>query len=63
MASLSYQKGSGAETGYFFARNGQGDIIAVYRSNDSKLIDSYEYDLWGTALTATISLSTAGTIR
>ncbi len=53
VASLSYQKGSGAETGYFFARNGQGDIIAVYRSSDSKLIGTYEYDLWGRSVSVT----------
>ncbi len=51
--SLGYQKGTGAEVGYFFARNGQGDIVAVYRSSDSKLIGTYEYDLWGRPISTT----------
>ncbi|WP_051545586.1 RHS repeat-associated core domain-containing protein [Butyrivibrio sp. MC2021] len=32
---------------FFFARNGQGDIVGIYRSADSTLVGSYEYDLWG----------------
>ncbi len=58
VVSLGYQKGTGAEVGYFFARNGQGDIVAVYRSSDSKLIGTYEYDLWGR--TVSVTEATAG---
>ena len=53
VVSIGYQKGSNAEAGYFFARNAQGDIIAVYRSSDSKLIGTYEYDLWGKPVSTT----------
>ena len=35
------------ETRYFYSRNGQGDIIAIYRCSDSTLVGTYEYDLWG----------------
>nr|WP_297707529.1 RHS repeat-associated core domain-containing protein [uncultured Butyrivibrio sp.] len=35
------------ETRYFYSRNGQGDIIAIYRCKDSTLVGTYEYDLWG----------------
>ena len=47
IAEIVYKKGESTETGYFFARNAQGDIIAIYRSSDSKLMGTYEYDLWG----------------
>ena len=47
VSSIAYKKGEGEETSYFFARNVQGDIIAVYRNSDSALIGTYEYDLWG----------------
>ena len=47
VSSLTYRKGSGEEKSYFYTRNVQGDITAVYRSEDSKLIGTYEYDLWG----------------
>ncbi len=47
VASIGYQKGTAAEVGYFFTRNLHGDIIGVYQSSDSKLIGTYEYDLWG----------------
>ncbi len=53
VVSIGYQKGTDAEVGYFFARNGQGDIVAVYRSSDSKLIGTYEYDLWGRPVSVT----------
>ncbi len=52
VTSIGYQKGSAAEVGYFFARNGQGDVVAIYRSSDSKLIGTYEYDLWGKLISA-----------
>ncbi len=35
------------EVFYFFSRNGQGDIIGIYRNSDSTLVGTYEYDLWG----------------
>ena len=47
VVSIGYRKGEGEETGYFFTRNLQGDIIGVYRSSDSRQVGSYEYDLWG----------------
>ena len=47
VTSIGYQKGRKAETAYFFTRNAQGDVIAIYRNSDSKLIGTYEYDLWG----------------
>ncbi len=53
VVSIGYQKGTAAEVGYFFARNAQGDIIAVYRSSDSALIGTYEYDLWGRPVNTT----------
>ncbi len=53
VASLTYKKGTNAEVGYFFARNYQSDIIAIYRSSDSKLIGTYEYDLWGRPISVT----------
>ncbi len=37
----------GDETRYFFSRNVQGDIVAVYRSKESVLMGTYDYDLWG----------------
>ncbi len=52
VASIGYQKGSAAEVDYFFTRNLHGDIIGVYRSSDSKLIGTYEYDLWGKLISA-----------
>ncbi len=36
----------------WFSRNAQGDIVAVYRSKDSVLMGTYDYDLWGN-ITAT----------
>ena len=48
---IGYQKFDGAdygaETRYFYTRNGQGDIIGIYRCSDSVRVGSYEYDLWG----------------
>ena len=47
LASVTYQKGNNTPVSYFYAYNGQGDVIALYRSSDSVLIGTYEYDLWG----------------
>jgi len=47
LASVTYQKGTNTPVSYFYAYNGQGDVIALYRSSDSVLIGTYEYDLWG----------------
>jgi len=47
VTSIGFKKGEEEERSYFFTRNVQGDIIAVYRNSDSKLIGTYEYDLWG----------------
>ena len=38
--------GEGVFEYYIFAKNLQGDIIAVYNSNGTKLV-SYKYDAWG----------------
>ena len=48
---------------YFFTRNAQNDIVSVYRSSDSKLIGTYEYDLWGKPISikeATTGIDTDG---
>ena len=45
--SIVYKKGDSEEKSYFFTRNAQGDIVAVYRNSDSKLMGTYDYDLWG----------------
>ncbi len=50
-----YIKGNVAENKYFFTRNAQNDIVSVYRSSDSKLIGTYEYDLWGKPVSITES--------
>lgn len=36
---------------FFFTRNGQGDIVGIYRSSDSKRMGTYEYDLWENVVT------------
>ncbi|WP_026506600.1 polymorphic toxin-type HINT domain-containing protein [Butyrivibrio sp. MC2013] len=41
------------ENRYFYTRNGQGDIIGIYRCSDSKLVGNYEYDLWGNIVSIT----------
>ena len=52
--SILLSKQTGDETlRYFYARNLQGDITAVYRNSDSKPIDTYEYDLWGRPVSVT----------
>ncbi len=53
VTSLTYKKGSNAEVSYFYTRNLQGDIIAIYRNSDSALIGTYEYDLWGRPVSVT----------
>ena len=50
---IGYQKGSEEEKYYFFARNAFGDVIALYRSSDSVLIGTYEYDAWGRIISVT----------
>jgi len=39
---------------YFFEKNLQGDIIAVYNSNGTKLI-TYDYDAWGKCTTTYVA--------
>jgi len=53
VTSFSYKKGEAEEENYFYVRNMQGDITAIYRSSDSKLIGTYEYDLWGKFISVT----------
>jgi len=47
LAFVTYRKGNNTPVSYFYAYNGQGDVIALCRSSDSVLIGTYEYDLWG----------------
>ena len=42
---------SGVFDGYFFEKNLQGDIVAVYNQSGTKLIN-YTYDAWGSTTTA-----------
>ena len=42
---------SGAFDGYFFEKNLQGDVVAVYSQSGIKLV-SYIYDAWGAATTS-----------
>jgi len=35
LASVTYRKGNNTPVSYFYAYNGQGDVIALYRSSDS----------------------------
>ena len=42
---------SGVFDGYFFEKNLQGDIIAVYNQSGTKLVN-YSYDAWGATTTA-----------
>ena len=44
---LGYQKKGEEETQYFFTKNLSGDIIGIYRSEDSSLVGTYDYDAWG----------------
>ena len=53
VVEIGYQKGSEAEKYYFFAHNAFGDVIALYRSSDSVLIGTYEYDAWGRPVSVT----------
>nr|WP_297707526.1 polymorphic toxin-type HINT domain-containing protein [uncultured Butyrivibrio sp.] len=46
------------ETYYFYTRNGQGDIIGIYRCSDSTLVGTYEYDLWGNPVSKTENVFT-----
>ena len=48
ITSLIYKDlNTNIETSYFFTFNNQGDIKAIYRSSDSKLIGTYDYDPYG----------------
>ena len=42
-----WKSGDVAWTDFYFLKNLQGDIIAVYRESDNALMASYEYDAWG----------------
>ncbi len=35
---------------YFFAKNAQGDIVAIYNASGAKLVE-YTYDAWGNVTT------------
>ena len=57
--SITYKQGSNAAVTYFYAYNGQGDVIAIYNSSNSTLVGSYEYDLWGKLISATPASSSS----
>ena len=40
----------GSENRYFLVRNGQSDVVAIYRNDTSTLVGTYEYDPWGKVL-------------
>ncbi len=65
VTEIGYQKKDGQKYGkenyYFFTRNGQGDIISIYRCSNSTLVGSYEYDLWGNIVSVTVNPSEADT--
>ena len=47
-----WKSGDVAWTDFYFLKNLQGDIIAVYRESDNALMASYEYDAWGNIVAA-----------
>ena len=47
--------GQGAES-YYYHRNLQGDVIAIYNANGGRIVE-YAYDAWGDC---TITLNTNG---
>ena len=57
--SITYKQGSNAAVTYFYAYNGQGDVIAIYNSSNSTLVGSYEYDLWGKLISVTPASSSS----
>ena len=57
---MGYIKGTAEETKYFFTRNAQDDIVSIYRSSDSVLIGTYEYDLCGKPVSITEATISTG---
>ena len=57
--SITYKQGSNTAVTYFYAYNGQGDVIAIYNSSNSTLVGSYEYDLWGKLISVTPASSSS----
>lgn len=48
---------------YYFAKNLQGDVLAVYNATTNELAAEYTYDSWGNILTATGSLAEINPFR
>lgn len=53
---MEYTATSGATNTYYFQRNLQGDVVAIYNTNGTK-VGGYAYDAWGNC---TITLDTNG---
>ena len=47
---VSKDRDWGSENRYFLVRNGQSDVVAIYRNDTSVLVGTYEYDPWGKVL-------------
>ena len=48
---------------YYFIKNLQSDVLAVYRDADNAVVAEYTYDSWGNVLTATGSLADINPFR
>ena len=48
---------------YYFAKNLQGDVLAVYNATTNELAAQYTYDSWGNILTATGNLAEINPFR
>ena len=53
---MEYTATSGATNTYYFQRNIQGDVVAIYNTNGKK-VGGYDYDAWGNC---SITLDTNG---
>ena len=53
---MEYTATSGATNTYYFQRNLQGDVVAIYNTNGTK-VGGYDYDAWGNC---SITLDTNG---
>ena len=53
----------GAWTDFYFAKNLQGDVVAVYRESDKALVASYAYDSWGNILSKSGNLADINPLR
>ena len=55
--TMSYAYGDTVWTDYYFAKNLQGDVLAVYAASDNTCVAAYTYDAWGNVLTTTGSMA------